>query len=375
MARITIEATDPIVLKTVVMGIYGMPNVGKTSVVSTAESPILFDFDKGVHRAGQHRQTTFQFEDWEDVIAATNADELAPYKTIVLDTVGRAAQLIIAYIVERERKKQRSHLIMASGQLTQSGYGELGNVFRSWLNICRSLNKDVIWIGHAKEDGSKKDDDLTYRVDMPGSSKAEIYQCSDVIAYMTKEKQGRFLDFGFNPYTVSKDIGLGRRAVPDLSNHPALVADLVAETKRIVLDESTKRVHEAVAFKDQCIAHAKDAMSKATSFPELNHAAKSIPTTVRLSDDEKHDLRKMAETERQRLLVETNKSANQPTTQSSDQAEPVTRSVHLIDKLNSATTIDELDLLASEIDLAPEGQRKALYAMYESRLAQLKQSA
>jgi hypothetical protein len=371
MARITIEATDPIVLKTVVMGIYGMPNVGKTSVVSTADTPILFDFDKGIHRAGQHRQTTFQFETWEDVIAATNADELAPYKTIVLDTVGRAAQLIISYIVERERKKQRSSLIMASGQLTQQGYGDLGNVFRTWLNMCRSLNKDVIWIGHAKEEGSKKDDDLAYLLDMPGSSKAEMYQSSEVIAYMSQEKQGRFLDFSFSAYTRTKDIGLGRRAVPDLLKHPTLVADLVNETKRIVLDESTKRVQEAIAFKDQCIAHAKDAMSKATSFPELNHAAKSIPATVRLSDDEKHDLRKMAETERQRLLVETNQSA----TQSSEQAEPVTRSVHLIDKLNSATTIDELDQLASEIDLAPEGQRKALYAMYESRLAQLKQSA
>lgn len=374
MARKVIAETDAIVLDNIVVGIYGMPNVGKTSVTSSLDTPVLFDFDKGVHRAGAFRRHTWQFDSWVDVVEATNANDLAPFKTIVLDTIGRAAQLIIAYIVERELAKDKSHLVMRTGQLTQSGYGELGNVFRAWLNLCRSLNKDVVWIGHAKEDGTLKDGDLTFRVIMPGSSKDEITQSSDVIAYMYQDKSGRHLEFSYNPHTVSKDIGLGKIKVPHLTQEPDFLAGVVARAKQIVFEESSKRVQEGIAFKERLISHALEAMAQAKTFQELNAAGKSIPAHVRLTDDEKHSLRTCAESNRQRLLAETNKEKVVEQPQASQESESTDKT--LIDRMTAAKTVEELDCIASEIELCEPEKRTVLRDLYDLRLAKLtKQSA
>jgi hypothetical protein len=60
------RASEPITIQTVIILVYGQPGIGKTSLASTSESPLLLDFDRGAHRSG-FRRDTVQVERWGDI--------------------------------------------------------------------------------------------------------------------------------------------------------------------------------------------------------------------------------------------------------------------------------------------------------------------
>ena len=82
-----LSASEPLPVEQLVVAIYGQPGIGKTTLAFTAEAPLLLDFDKGAYRAAG-RKDTVQIEAWPDVTNITEAD-LAPYKTVIVDTAGR----------------------------------------------------------------------------------------------------------------------------------------------------------------------------------------------------------------------------------------------------------------------------------------------
>ena len=121
MALKIIKRDEPIEVKQIVSTIYGAPGIGKTSTAFTAEKPLLLDFDAGAYRSA-NRQDCVQPQMWDDVLNIT-ADDLKPFKTVVVDTVGRALDMLTAYIVEQDPKmKQRG------GELTLKGYGRLKDI-------------------------------------------------------------------------------------------------------------------------------------------------------------------------------------------------------------------------------------------------------
>ena len=87
MALKILSASEPLPVEQLVVAIYGQPGIGKTTLAFTAEAPLLLDFDKGAYRA-VGRKDTVQIESWPDVTNITEAD-LAPYKTVIVDTAGR----------------------------------------------------------------------------------------------------------------------------------------------------------------------------------------------------------------------------------------------------------------------------------------------
>ncbi|MEK5761254.1 AAA family ATPase, partial [Acinetobacter variabilis] len=75
------------------------PGIGKTSLAFSATNPILFDFDKGAHRAGKYRKDTVQVNNWSEVSSLT-ANDLLGYDTVIVDTAGRMLDVIIAHLVK-----------------------------------------------------------------------------------------------------------------------------------------------------------------------------------------------------------------------------------------------------------------------------------
>jgi hypothetical protein len=219
--RIT-KASDPIKVETITMCLYGVPGLGKTSTAFTAEKPLLLDFDHGAYRAG-NRGDTVQVASWADVTAITQSD-LAAYKTLVVDTAGRALDCLTADIIDRDPKAGRG------GNLTLQGYGALKGAFIGWLRLMRSFGLDVILIAHSDE--QRKGDELIERLDAQGSSKNEIYKSADVMGRLYLAGQVRTLNFSPTDTAFGKNPAqLPPLAVPSFADQPQYLAGVIASIK------------------------------------------------------------------------------------------------------------------------------------------------
>jgi hypothetical protein len=216
------KAADPIEVKNITMCLYGVPGLGKTSTAFTAEKPLLLDFDHGAYRAG-NRGDTVQVTSWADVTGITQAD-LAPYKTLVVDTAGRALDCLTADIIDRDPKAGRG------GNLTLQGYGALKGAFIGWLRLMRSFGLDVVLIAHSDE--QRKGDELIERLDAQGSSKNEIYKSADVMGRLYLAGQVRTLNFSPTDTAFGKNPAqLPPLTVPDFAMAPGFLGTVIASIK------------------------------------------------------------------------------------------------------------------------------------------------
>lgn len=195
MLKIT-RAADPITVDRLNMVIYGPPGLGKSSLAFTAEAPLLLDFDNGSHRA-INRKDVVQVASWGDVANIT-AEDLAPFKTVIVDTAGRALDSITADIIKTDPKGHKN------GSLTLPGYGVLKSRFTTFLKLLNSFGKDVVLIAHMDE--QRNGDELIERLDVQGGSKGEIYKAADAMGRLVMvngKLQLRFspsdASFGKNP--------------------------------------------------------------------------------------------------------------------------------------------------------------------------------
>lgn len=226
MALNIVTSVQPLNVENIITFIYGDPGIWKTSLAFTAKNPILFDFDKGAYRAS-NRKDTVQIGSWQEVATFT-AQDLVNYDTIIIDTAGRALDMIIDSLKTDSRNKTQS------GQLSMQGYGKLGGIFTDWLKMLRGMGKDIVLLAHASED--KDGDNVIKRPDMVGGSKKEAYKIADMMAYMTMQ-QGqngavRVLNFTPNHTYLAKDSGqIGNIIINSMTDAPNQLADIIQATK------------------------------------------------------------------------------------------------------------------------------------------------
>lgn len=208
MALKITRASDPITVERLNTVIYGPPGLGKSSLAFTADAPLLLDFDQGSHRAA-NRKDTVRIGDWTDVAGIT-ADDLAPFKTVVVDTAGRALDILTADIIRANPKHGRG------GALTLQGYGELKSRFTSFLKLLNSFGKDVVLIAHMDE--QRNGDDIIERLDVQGGSKGEIYKAADAMGRLVIANNKRWLRFSPTDAAFGKNPGqLEPLEVPDMA--------------------------------------------------------------------------------------------------------------------------------------------------------------
>ena len=239
MALRIISANEPMKVDQLVVTIYGQPGVGKTSLGFTAESPLLLDFDHGAYRA-MGRKDTVDVSAWSDV-THIEASDLDGYKTIVVDTAGRALDALAADIIRREPKLGRG------GALTQQGWGRLKSEFTSWLTLLRSFGLDVVLIAHGTE---KMDGDETIvRLDVAGGSKDEIYKSADMMGRLFIRGGRCMISFDPTDTAYGKNpASLPTQEVP--SNDFGFMAGLIADTKNRLNALSEEQQAEAVKIKN-----------------------------------------------------------------------------------------------------------------------------
>lgn len=237
MAIAFVDGAD---LKTeaIVAVFYGQPNIGKSSLALTAADPLMLDFDRGAHRAGNKAgKQIVRVKAWADV-NGMDQDDLEPFKTIVIDTVGTALDRLAKDIIASEPKYGRQ------GSLTLQGYGVLKSRFKTWLDNMRDYGKDVILIAHASEE-QRGDEQFVDRIVAAGGSKQEIYQQADIMGSLKPRRDGkRILSFDLSVTSFGKNVGLPEYEVKDPALNPTLAAEIVQRAKVLINDKVDAQAEE-----------------------------------------------------------------------------------------------------------------------------------
>lgn len=241
MLKIT-RASDPIRVDRLNVVIYAAPGLGKTSLAFTSAAPLLLDFDNGSHRAA-NRKDVVRVSEWSDVADMT-AEDLAPFKTVIVDTAGRALDALTVDIIRANPKHGRG------GALTLQGFGELKARFGAFLKLLNSFGKDVVLIAHMDE--QRNGDDVIERLDVQGGSKGEIYKAADAMGRLVILNNQRWLRFSPTDAAFGKNPGqLDPLKIP-AADHPDFadfLARVIQHTKDRLnaLTDEQREAQEALA--------------------------------------------------------------------------------------------------------------------------------
>lgn len=270
MLKIT-KASEAIEVKNIVVTIYANPGVGKTSMAFTAEKPLLLDFDRGAYRSG-NRGDVVQVETWADIMGI-GADDLKPYKTVAIDTAGRALDALTSHILRTNPKAGNK-----VGGLSLQGYGELKTIFTTWTKLIRSFGLDVVLLSHSDE--QKDGDDIRERLDIQGGSKNEIYKASDCMGRIYLRNGKRTLNFSPTDTAFGKNPGqLPPLEVPDFAEGPQFLAGVIAQTKAALNKQaaaSTETASTQAEWRDKI-----NACGDLDEFDAMIEPIKALDPTVR----------------------------------------------------------------------------------------------
>jgi hypothetical protein len=192
-----IKSTDPIEVPHPVFMMFGQPGICKSSLGYSMKDALALDFDLGSHRA-KNRKDTILVPTWgvvEELLA--NQRALDPYAAIVVDTVGRCLDVMIADMAIKSPK------LAPGGNPSQQGWGQLKSRFRTFIQTIRASGKDILLIAHDKED---KDGDVrVVRPEIVGGSYGEVMKSADFVGYLYMSGTQRILDFNPTERWVGKN--------------------------------------------------------------------------------------------------------------------------------------------------------------------------
>ncbi|MDN5511765.1 ATP-binding protein [Acinetobacter sp.] len=279
MALNIIPADQALNVSAIITYIYADPGLGKTSLGFTADKAISFDFDRGAHRTGELRRgAVVPVQQWSDIENIKEQD-LAPFNTVVIDTVGAMLESIKTHLLKTANNRQQD------GALKLKAQGLANMKFKQYINTLLSFGKDVVFIAHASED--QNGEQIVYRPELGGKNRNELYRIADIMGYLTtvrtsEGKNARVINFKPSPAHHAKNSGAlggetGEVWLPDLKTHPTFLADLIKQAKdhinTLTPDQlaSAKAISDMENWKQSCneIEHAGDLNQLTESLQDL----------------------------------------------------------------------------------------------------------
>jgi len=274
-----IKKTDVAPERPVIILIYGVPGVGKTSIANTAKNPILIDTDRGFDRAC-NRVDTIVARSWDDVLADEGC--IKDYSTVVTDTAKSVLDDFLIEYVERRDYKLKTN--------KQKMFGAIGEEFKNFVNRRRTENVDLIFIAHAKE---KEVKDSTFVFpDITGGSKELLIRIADQIGYVSIVNNKRVLSFDPTDTTIGKNTArIEPIEIPDQydASYPTFMADIVDRVKKSISSqtEDQKNALDEVAAIRKSIDSIKEPADADNILSSIKSKPKTMATPLKESLNEK----------------------------------------------------------------------------------------
>ncbi len=173
------KSNELVIPSTIKMMIYGQAGMFKTTTALSAPNPLLLDFDNGVKRVNMsHLEGVdiVQITSWNDVQQVLQED-LSPYRTIVVDTIGKMMDFIISHKCGTRQPQIRD-------------WGGINQEFSGFVRNLSNLNKNIIFVAH--RDTRKEGDDIVFIPALREKSYNSIVTELDLLGYMeAKSENGR----------------------------------------------------------------------------------------------------------------------------------------------------------------------------------------
>ncbi len=207
------KSNELVIPQTVKMMIYGQAGMGKTTVALSAPKPLLLDFDNGVKRVNTaHLENVdiVQVDNWKEIQQLLQQDQadLAPYQTIVVDTIGKMMDYIITHCCGTRQPQIKD-------------WGRINQEFTWFTRALSSLNKHIIFVAH--RDSRKEGDETVFIPSLREKSYNAIVTELDLLGYleMKSERGVQNRTITFDP--TSRNDGKNTCNLPSVMQVPTIL--------------------------------------------------------------------------------------------------------------------------------------------------------
>jgi len=273
--------------------LYGQPGLGKTTAALSSPTPVLLDFDGGVHRVNTvHQVPTLQVKSYDDFLQVLNGGELTPFQTIVIDTAGKMLDFMGAWLIKNDPK-----LGQRDGSLSLKGYGSRKAEFLRVLKSISILGKHLVFVAHEREE--KEGDQKIVRPEIGGSSAGDLIKELDLVGYMQAIGQNRTISF--NP--CEKFYGKNTCNLPPFMQIPLLIDEqsnilsantLLSDIFKSYQDNLERRKETAKTY-NTLLEEIDNTINAVTDVTALNSAVSEIGGLNHIWDSAMQSKRKLSD--------------------------------------------------------------------------------
>lgn len=194
--------------------VYGQAGTGKTTFALSSPKPLLLDFDNGVKRVNNaHLDDSIgivQVASWQEILNLLNyqKNDLKEFETIVVDTIGKMIDFIIAY-----RCNGRNPQIQ--------DWGTINNDFKWFTSSLSQLDKNIVFVAH--RDTRKEGDSTVYIPALREKNYNNIVTDLDLLGYleMRNENGQQIRTITFDP--TSRNDGKNTCQLPGCLQIPSIL--------------------------------------------------------------------------------------------------------------------------------------------------------
>lgn len=246
------------------MMIYGQAGMGKTTLALSAPAPLLIDFDGGVKRVNMnHLQGVdiVQVNTWAEVNQLFGED-LSPYQTIVIDTIGKMMDFIISYKCGSKQPSIRD-------------WGGINQEFQSFTRNLSNLGKNIIFVAH--RDSRKSGDDTVFIPALREKNYNSIVTELDLLGYleMRSEQGVQRRTITFDPTSLND--GKNTCGLPSMMVIPTIIdrQGNMTQPNNYVTEQIIKPYNAMLRTKQDEIARYTNTVSEIREAVELITDARS----------------------------------------------------------------------------------------------------